>query len=228
MDFGIRYWGGIQITDDITIYITETMVITWVVMAILISFAIVVRIKLKNFQQQPKGFQNFVELCIESFENLFSGAAGKKVAYLAPWFFTVFSYIMLANMLGATGMRPPTADWGMTFPLAMGTFLILQYASFRYRPKAYVKSLFQPIFLFFPMNVIGELAKPISLSFRLFGNILGGMILISILYSMLPVFLRYLLPVPIHMYFDLAVGILQAFIFTMLSLAFLGLAAEVE
>jgi F-type H+-transporting ATPase subunit a len=115
----------------------------------------------------------------------------------------------------------------MTFPLAFSSFILFQYAGIRHRPKAYLRGIFlEPVFVFAPLNVIGELARPISLSFRLFGNVLGGMILLSLLYGIAPIVTRFILPVPLHMYFDLAAGALQAVIFTVLSLVFVGMAAE--
>ena len=112
------------------------------------------------------------------------------------------------------------------FPLAFSSFLLFQYAGLRHRPKSYLKSIFlEPFFLFAPLNVIGELARPISLSFRLFGNVLGGMILLTLLYNA-PIFMRFVFPIPLHGYFDLVAGALQAVIFTVLSLVFVGMAAE--
>ena len=72
------------------------------------------------------------------------------------------------------------------------------------------------------MNVVGELAKPVSLSFRLFGNILGGLIIMGLVYQLLPVVLTILLPSVLHLYFDVLVGALQAFIFTVLSMTFIS------
>jgi len=228
LDFGIQIFGTVDITDNISIYITETLVVAWILAAILIVFAIVVRIKSKKWEamSKPLGLQNVVEFAVESFENFLKNSAGEKVLHLAPWFFTVFVFLVVANTIGITGVRPPTADWGMTFPLALSSLMMFQYAGIRHRPKNYLKGFFQPIFIFFPMNVISEIAKPVALSFRLFGNILGGVILISLLYGMAPLVLRLGFPVLLHAYFDIAAGILQAFIFTVLSITFVGLAAE--
>ena len=82
----------------------------------------------------------------------------------------------------------------------------------------YFKGFFEPLWFLFPLNVVGELATPISLSFRLFGNILGGMIIMSLLYQVVPI----LIPAPLHIYFDIFSGVLQAFIFTMLTMVFIS------
>lgn len=226
MDFAIRIFGEINI-GGITIYITETMTTTWLIMALLIGFAIVVRIKSNKWNAlgKPTGLQNFLELCIGGFENLFKSNAGEKVGYLSSWFFSLFVFMMLANMVGVVGLRPPTADWGLTFPLAVSSFMLFQFAGFRYRPKEYAKSFFAPSPIFFPLNLMGELARPIALSFRLFGNIVGGVVLMSLLYGLAPIVLSILLGGFLHIYFDIAVGILQAFIFIVLSLTFIGIAA---
>lgn len=227
MDFAIQIFGELRV-GDITFLISETTITTWIIAVILIAFAIVVRVKSRNWNatDKPKGLQNFIEMCVDGFEGLFKNSAGEKLLYLAPWFFTLFAFLIVSNIIGITGLRPPTADWGMTFPLAFASFVLFQFAGLRYRPKNYLKGFFQPVFVFFPLNVMGEFSRPIALSFRLFGNILGGVILLSLLYGLAPIALRFVLPSFLHIYFDLAAGLLQAFIFTVLSLTFVGLAAE--
>jgi len=228
MDFSIRVFTGIRITDGIVIYITETLVVMWIIMALLIAFSLIVYIKSRKWDAmaRPRGLQNVMEFLVSSFEGLFKNSASERVQYLAPWFFTLFAFLIFANTIGVTGLRPPTADWSMTFPLAMASFVLIQFVGIRHRPKEYLKGLMQPIFLFLPINLIGEFAKPIALSFRLFGNILGGLILMSLLYALAPFILTLGIPAVLHAYFDVAVGILQAFIFTVISISFVGLAAE--
>jgi F-type H+-transporting ATPase subunit a len=82
------------------------------------------------------------------------------------------------------------------------------------------------VFIFLPMNIIAEMSRPISLGFRLFGNVFGGLILATIVYSMLPTILTFAVPGIVHLWFDLFVGALQAFVFTMLSLTFISLKSE--
>ena len=228
MSFDIRVFHVVHITDSLYVYITETFVVAWAIAISLAIFAVVVGIRARKWQAmaKPSGLQNIVEFAVESFETLFANSAGTKTNHLAPWFFTLFVFLAFANTIGIFGVRPPTADWGMTFPLAVSSLVMFQYAGLRHRPKNYIKGFFQPVFIFFPINLIGELAKPIALSFRLFGNILGGVIILSLLYGMAPFILRLGLPVPLHAYFDVASGILQAFIFVILSITFVGLASE--
>ena len=223
MDLSVRNFAVIEVFG-IEIWITESLVNAWIVSAILIVIALIVRFKLTTYTDSPKGLQNAVELVVEVFDRFVRTSAGDRLAYLGHWFFTVFAFILFSNFSGIV-IRPPTADWAVTFALAFATFVLIQYAGIRYDPKGYVKSLLQPIFLFLPINIIGELARPVSLSFRLFGNVLGGAILIGLLYNVAPVFTWFGVPIPLHIYFDIVMGFLQTYIFTVLSLSFIGLMA---
>ena len=206
------------------LWITETMRNLWIIMAFMIGFAIVVRVKL-TYTDKPRGFQNIVEFMVETFDRFVRNSAGQSLGYLGNWFFTVFIVIMLSNVSGIFSLRPPTADWAFNFPLAVVSLILIHFMALKHRPKEHLKSLIEPFILFLPLNLIGELARPISLSFRLFGNILSGMILIGLIYALMPWPLRLGVPIPLHAYFDLAMGILQAFIFTVLSLSFIGVSA---
>ena len=232
MDFSIGVYGALRITDNITIYITETLLVMWFIIGAFIALSLVVYVKSKKWDAmaRPSGLQNVIEFLVATFESMFKSSGGETINYLGPWFFALFAFLIISNIIGVLGVRPPTADWSMTFPLAMSSLLLMQYAGLRHRPKNYLKGFIQPhwsvAFLFLPINILGELAKPIALSFRLFGNILGGLILMSLLYTLAPVFFRIGIPAVLHAYFDVAVGILQAFIFTIISITFLGMAAE--
>ena len=225
MDFNIdNIWvlniGG---TD---VWITRTILNTWIIMAILITAAIAINIILRKHQEVPRGVQNVVEYLIEMFNGMVISAADEKIMYVASWFFSIFAFILFSAISGIVGFRPPTADWATTFALALGTLVAIQVVGIRHRKGAYLKSFFEPIFIFFPLNVIGELARPVSLSFRLFGNMLGGMILLGLLDAMAPIFIRLFFPVFLHAIFDVFFGCLQTYIFCVLSLSFVGAAAE--
>jgi len=218
----------------IEIWITDTMISTWIIMGVLITFAVIVRIKVRKFKEIPTGFQNAVEAIIELFENYLWSAVGDKLMFLGNWFFTLFIFILLSNLSGLIpGMRPPTADWSMTLGLALVTFILIQVMGVRYRKTEYIKSLFAPLPwwcplpLFLPINLIGEIAKPISLSFRLFGNMLAGLIMLSLVYALFPIFAQFVIPAALHVYFDLFSGVLQTYIFVTLSMTFVAVAAEV-
>ena len=133
------------------------------------------------------------------------------------------AFILFSNYSGMIlpWIRPPTTDLATTVPLALSTFMLIHIMGIKMQGKKYFKAYLEPNFLFLPINIIGELAKPFSLSFRLFGNILGGLIILELMYSMLPFVMRFILPNIGHIYFDLFAGALQAFVFTMLSLTFI-------
>ncbi|MCL1807877.1 MAG: F0F1 ATP synthase subunit A [Oscillospiraceae bacterium] len=237
MNFDIQNFGSIKI-GSLELWITQTHIATWFVMGILICFAVVVRIKMNKFKDVPKGLQNVVELMVETFNNFLKDSAGEKFFFLGSWFFTVFAVVLLSNIIGIVpiiALRAPTADWSFTVTLAMVTFLLIHIIGVRYRGFGYVKSMFEP-FLFgkipnlilFPLNLVGELARPISLSFRMFGNVLSGTILMGLFYGMVPVFLRFFIPSFLHAYFDLFSGVLQTYVFTVLSLSFISAAAATE
>ncbi len=211
----------------IEIWITQTIVNTWIIMAFLIVLCLLVRVTMRKWQEIPQGAQNFVELVVEAFDGMVKSSAGEKFTALGYWFFMAFAFILVANLSGIIGLRPPTADWATTFAFALATLIIIQIVGFKYRKGQYLKSFFQPIFLFFPLNVIGELSRPVALSFRLFGNVLAGMILTSLVYTA-PNYLRIILPTVLHVYFDVFSGIIQTYIFCVLSLTFIGNAANTD
>ena len=197
-------------------------------MGILIAFAIVVRLSIPRFKDVPTGFQNVVEGIVELFDWYLKTTAGEKLMFLGNWFFAVFLFILLSNVGGAIpGFRPPTADWSMTGMLAIVTFIMIQVIAIWYRKGEYIISFFKPVFIFAPLNILGELARPISLSFRLFGNLMSGLVMMSLIYYVTPVFVRFILPVALHGFFDLFYGILQTYMFCTLSLSFISASSEV-
>lgn len=221
MDFSNENLGILFQWDGGVIYLTETMVSTWVVMGVLIVFALIVRIRLSSFKGVPTGFQNIVETLVETMSNFARTTMGEKLEGLGGYFFSVFAFILLSNYSGLVGLRPPTADLATTASLALTTFVLIHVMGIYHRRGQYFKKYLSPHPVFFLMNVVGEFSKPISLAFRLFGNILGGVIIIGLVYQMLPLALRFILPDVLHAYFDLFAGALQAFIFTILSMTFI-------
>jgi F-type H+-transporting ATPase subunit a len=208
--------------------ITETIQNTWIIMGVLILLSLFVRVSIKKFQNVPKGLQNFVEFMVESFTNFTKSTMGSHNLKFAAFYMSMFLFILFANLSGLVNLRPPTADIATTFALSLTTFLMIH--SFGILTKGlgnYVKDFFKPMFLLFPINVIGELAVPVSLAFRLFGNILGGSIIMALVYA-IPFWPLKILGVPavLHTYFDLFAGVIQAFIFVMLSMTFVSNAIQ--
>ena len=207
-------------------WITETIVNTWLIMLFLIVVAIIVRIKLRNFKLVPKGFQNAIEAVVEIFDNFVTNTLGEKLSYIAPWFFMVFMFLLWSALFSIFGMRAPTADWATTFAFALVSLILMFFMGFKHRKGDYLKTFFEPHFVFFPMNLIGELAKPVSLSFRLFGNMLSGTIILTLYYALTPVLIQFGIPSLLHGFFDVVLGALQTYIFVILSLMYIKGAAE--
>ena len=131
----------------------------------------------------------------------------------------LFLFILFSNLSGLLGLRPPTADFGVTFPLGLITFGIIQYNNVKWNKFGAVKSLFEPIPLFFPINLIGELAVPFSLSLRLFGNIMSGTVMMALIYGLLSK-IAIGWPGFLHIYFDIFSGCIQTYVFCMLTMVF--------
>lgn len=221
----IRNRWVIQIAG-VEVWITETIVNTWIIMAVLIGLAVIVRFKLRKFKEVPTGFQNIIEAAVEIFDNFVVGTVGKKLSYIAPWFFAVFAFILLSALSSIVGLRAPTADWATTFALALASFVIMFVLGVKYRKGVYLKGFVDPHWIFFPMNLIGELAKPVALSFRLFGNMLSGTIILTLYYALTPKFVQFGIPAFLHAFFDVVFGGLQTYIFVIISLMYVRIAAD--
>ena len=140
----------------------------------------------------------------------------------ANYILTIFMFLLFSNISGLFGLRPPTADYGVTLPLALITFVLIQFNAFKWKGVGgYVKDLMDPIPLFLPINIISEFATPVSLSLRLFGNVMAGTIMLALYYGMLPVLATVVIPSFLHAYLDLFSGAIQAYVFCMLSMTFI-------
>lgn len=209
------------------VWITETVVNTWIFMAILIILAAVLRIKMKNYKYKPSGVQNVVELAIEYMDSFVRSAMTDKYAYFGNWFFGVFVLILVSNLSGLLGFRPPTADLCTTAAITLTTFFLIHFMGIKTGKGGYFKGYLEPLPFLLPINIISEIATPISLSFRLFGNILGGMIIMAMVYmalGSLPGIAKIFnigIPSVLHIYFDVFAGCIQTVIFVMLSMTFI-------
>ncbi len=221
MDFNVKVYGMFNFLG-MDVRFTETLRNTWIIGGILILFAIYTNIRLRKFEDVPNSkFQNIIELLIEAFENFVDSIMGKEYNGFGQWFFGVFCFVLLSNLSGLAGLRPATGDFVVTFSFGFTTFLLIHFTGITRRKADYWKGYLDPMPLFLPMNIIGELALPVSLSFRLFGNILGGFIIMDLYYSLLPWFMKIGVPAVFHIYFDIFAGCLQAYIIVTLSMTFL-------
>ncbi|MDF2571691.1 MAG: atpB [Sporomusa sp.] len=198
----------------------DTLYMTWFTMSILIFGSLLVRI---NWRLVPGGWQNFVELVIEGLLAQIDSTIGPNGRKVAPLIITLFLFLLIANWLGLVpGFTSPTNDINTTLGLALMIIIIVHGYSIKTKGLlAHFKHFIEPNILFLPINIIEELAKPVTLSFRLFGNILAGEILIVILGILVP----YVAPT-LWLAFSVFVGIIQALIFTMLSMSYLSNSLE--
>jgi len=216
-------------TENIFITINDTLITMWLIGAFLIMMAFVVRIKVKKFKEVPETkFQNIMEAIVEIFDNYVVSILTRKYRYLGSWFFGVFIFFLLSNLIGLTGLRNPTADLAVTFSMGFTTVVLMQYIGIRYNGKEHFKDWFRPIFIFAPLNIISDLTKSISLGMRLFVNILSGLILMSLIYFLLPWWASIAIPGALALFFEVFIGVLQAFIFITVSMFFLMMKAPQE
>ncbi len=206
--------------ESIGLEITNTIVNTWIVMLLLIIFALLVR---KGLSKVPGRLQLVAELIVEGTQWLVDNTMGEDKRSYAPYVMTLALFLVVANLSSLFALRQPTADLNTTFALALITFLMIHYQGLKSKGGlGYIKSFFEPLAFMFPLNLISEIALPVSLSFRLFGNMLGSVIIMALLYSFAPI----IIPAVGHVYFDVFVGFIQAFIFVMLTITFIAMKSE--
>lgn len=227
LDFFIEGFHKFEIGGQ-TLYITTTHICFSIIFVVLLVFSIVANraIKKADPSKPPKGFVNVLEMLVETVDNLLVSTMGPKHGpRFANYIGVLFALLLACNLSGLFGLRPPTADFGVTFPLALISWFMIQYNGIKYQKMGKLKSLFEPVFLFFPINVISELSTPISMSLRLFGNMFSGTIMMALIYGLLrvgSVSLAIAWPAALHAYLDVFAGALQAYVFAMLTMVFVS------
>lgn len=198
----------------------EPIVMTWIVMACLITFGLFAT---RKKGVVPHSMQVLGELFVSQLYGLTEDTLNKEMAKTyGPLTCALFMFLVVSNWLGIIPhLEEPTKDLNTPLGLGIMGFVIAHFAGIRSKGiKNYLKEYCAPIFFMAPLNVIGELAKVISISFRLFGNIMGGSIIILVVS-----YLTYsvLLPPLLNAFFGLFVGTIQAFVFTMLTIVYISL-----
>ena len=196
----------------------------WVTL-ILIVLIIILRIFMEksgySADKPAKGIILFVEEFIGLMNNFTKEMVGKRWRSLAPYFITLSVFLFTANISGLFGFTPPTVSLSVTLAMSLITFFMTQFWGIKSTGvKKYLKGLADPLPMT-PLNIISELAVPISLSFRLFGNILSGSILMLLLYGFFG-WLALLVTPALHSIFDIAFGLIQTLVFVMLTAVFIG------
>ena len=208
---------------DYDFSINTTHVAMLIVSVFIIIMAIIARVKISRVDASdtPGMFQNAVELIVEMLTTMTDGIMGKNANKFVNYISTVFIFIIISNISGLFGLRPPTADYGVTLALGLITFVLIQFNGIKKNKIKHFTALFQPIWFLFPINLIGEFAVPLSLSLRLFGNVMSGTVLMGLVYDLLgPYTVAY--PALLHAYFDLFSGCIQAYVFSMLTMVYVN------
>lgn len=211
-----------------------SILIQWGVMIFIIVSVTVLTKKLETI---PSGSQIWIELIVEKINDLVRANMGEKFIGFAPYIGTIMIYILLLNLIGLLGLRPPTTDYSVTLALALISFVLIHATAIKNNGlRHYLKGYSEPFALLLPLNIIERVIVPVSLSLRLFGNMLAGVIIVELIYKglsylsnilhiKLPLFAA-LIPIPFHIYFDIFDGVIQMFVFSMLTMIFIKITSE--
>ena len=218
-DLGLIHQLLIQLGGYTLTFNLEAIVMAWIVIAVLLFLGIYTTRKRAIL---PHSMQVFGELIVSSLYKLTEDALDEKLARTyAPLVTALFMFLLLSNWIGMVPhFHEPTKDLNTPLSLGILGFVIAHAAGIKTKGlKTYLKEYCEPMFLLMPLNVIGELAKIVSISFRLFGNIMGGSIIILVVS-----YLTYsvILPPFLNAFFVIFVGAIQAFVFTMLTLVYIS------
>lgn len=198
----------------------ETIIMTWIVIIILLVFGALVS---KNRGRLPGAMQVVGELLVKQFYTLTEDALDKELAKtFGPLICALFMFLMISNSLGIIPIfDEPTKDLNTPLSLGIMGFIIAHSAGIRKKGiKNYLAEYLQPFFMMLPLNIVDIFSKVISISFRLFGNIMGGSIIIMVVSYLT---FNMVLPPFLNAFFGLFVGTIQAFVFTMLTVVYISL-----
>ena len=198
-----------------------------VILVIDILLILVAFLTRKSLREIPSKLQSFFELIYSFFREIVEDSLGKEKSYFTPYIITIFIFILSCNIIGMVpipGNLSPTQNLNVPLGMGIAVIFVVHFSAIKEKGLLnYVKGYAEPLFFLLPLNIVGELAKAISISFRLFGNILGGAIIILVISNLI----RYvILPVGLNMFFGLFIGIVQAFVFTMLALSYTAVAIK--
>jgi F-type H+-transporting ATPase subunit a len=200
------------------------VVYAWVVMALLIGLG---ALAAKGISMVPTKAQNISELIVSSMEEFMVDITGEEGRWLFPLAGTVFLYVFIGNLIGLVpGFFPPTANLNTTASIALVVFTFTHIIGIKYHGAGYIKHFLGPVWwmspLIFVIEIIGHFARILSLSFRLFGNMMGHEIVLGILFGLAGLFFA---PLPI-MALGIFVAFVQAFVFFLLSVIYFTGAME--
>lgn len=220
--------------------VTQTTISLVVVSIILICLAAFIS---KHITKRPGKFQVVVEKLVTMLYDLVESTMGKHNSKFAPYIGTLFLSSIFGTLIGTTQIfRSTTADLSVTVAWALVTSVMVWVCNIKsFGFKAWLKGFTEPIVVMTPMNIVSEIAQPISLAFRHFGNVAGGSVLTSLIYAALaglnalvfgwlpdavfacmpPIFTAGI-PAVLSIYFDLFSSFVQALVFTLLTMVYVG------
>jgi F-type H+-transporting ATPase subunit a len=198
-----------------TIHVSETVVVMWIVMAVMIigGFLLTRGLKVEKCSKR----QTAVEGVYSWLDGLFRGIVGEKGSWMVTYLVVMIVFLVLANLIGIFGFKSPTKDISLTGVLALFSILFVQVASIKAKGVGGWLKTFKS-----PINILETVVKPLSLCMRLFGNVLGAFVIMKFVECVVPV----VLPPVLSLYFDLFDGALQAYVFTFLTALYIQEAVE--
>jgi len=213
----------------IEIPVSDVVVSMWVIMAVMITLAIILT---RRLTLVPNKKQNVAEIIVEFINNMVKDAIGAHHwKPFAPYLGTVMLFLVFANTVSIFNiipgehfkLRPPTRNINVTVCLAVMSICLVVFAGIRYKKfGGWLKSFIEPTPVMLPFKILDYFIKPTSLALRLFGNILGAFIVMELVYMAMPAFV----PAAFSIYFDLFDGILQAYVFMFLTSIYIAEALE--
>ncbi|MBR4554948.1 MAG: F0F1 ATP synthase subunit A [Ruminococcus sp.] len=234
--FTLPIFGGIEIT--------ETIVIGW---AIIVAVLLICLFLTKGLAKIPtKKRQIVAEMFVGFVNNMVESTMGKKWKHYAPYIATLLVYAIFGALVSLLGLRSMTADFNVPLTWALMTFILITYYKIRSGGVlGYFKGFTSPVFVMLPLNLLSEVATPLSMAFRMFGNISGGAVITALVYGALAAVsrlahlafqfsglefnaLQLFIPAVLSIYFDLFSGCIQAYIFATLTMVYVSSAAEQE
>ena len=205
-----------------------TIIVSWVVMALLVGLALYLRRALRqDVEEKPNRTQATLDMLIDLLksqltDNFDSEALAKQ---MFPFISTLFLFVLFSNWIGVVPFAiSPTQDLNVTLSLALMVFVVSQVFAVRARGmRRYLRGFLEPVPFLLPLNIIGELSRPMSHAFRLFGNTLAGSILVTVVMVQ---FAPIIVPPVLNLVFGLFFGAIQAFVFAILAVAYINVAVE--
>lgn len=218
----------------LTVPLENAVLAQWAVMLLI---AVPVLLLGKAYKTIPSGIQSAAEMIVETIQGLVRDNMGEEYEDFTPFMGTIIIYLLLLNLTGLAGVKPPTTNYSVAAAFALISFILIHaLAVGKNGFLKYLKGYAEPYSFMLPLNIIERFIVPVSLSLRLYGNMTASAIMLELLYKGLsygskqiglgiPV-LQTVIPIPFHIYFDIFDGIVQMFIFVMLTMVFTKITSQ--